>query len=344
MMNIPEGLIMNLKHMKTILVLFFVLVMLGASLSSATVTFTDTKGDTVTLPAPAERIVCLNGDCAEALVVLGAGDTVVGVADSVMNDTALMAHIQKAVSVGNWQTPSVEKILGLKPDAIISYSSSKPKNADQFSNAGIRLIYLDCYKFNTLEHDMVSIGTMIGAEKKAANYNAFLKKWEDTVNKKVESITEENIPSVYIEGYTDFTAQGKDTGIDILTGLVKGKNLAADLNEQYPKVTAEWILKVNPSVILKTATAKADKNMEKVRTGVEKRNGFETLDAVMNNRIYVLNGDLIYGPRSPAGLVYLAKALHPEETKDLNSAEVLKEYAASFVTGTEEGDYYSPVL
>ena len=68
------------------------------------------------------------------------------------------------------------------------------------------------------------------------------------------------------------------------------------------------------------------------------------MDAIKNNQVFVMNGDLIYGPRSPAGLVFLAKALHSEECKDLNPADVLKEYAESFVSGTDEGDYYSPIL
>jgi iron complex transport system substrate-binding protein len=335
---------MKLKQGTLILLLVLALFAGVAQFCIADVMFTDTNGSSVTLPALAERVVCLNGDAAEAMVVLGASDKVVGVTYSVMNDTALMAHIPKAVSVGNWQTPGIEKVLELKPDAVVTYSSSKPKNADQFTNAGIKLIYLDFYKFNTLEHDIQSMGTMIGTEDKASLYIAFLKKWEDQVKSRVGSTPAEKIPAVYIEGYTDYSAQGKDTGINILTGIVKGKNLAAGLKEQYPKVTAEWVLKENPPIIIKIATLKPDKSLDQIRMGLAARTGFETLDAIKNNKVFILNGDLIYGPRSPAGLVYLAKALHPEECKDLNPADVLKEYAKSFVSGTDEGDYYSPVL
>jgi len=327
-------------------IILFVLVLLAgtASFCTADVTFTDTAGSSVILPAPAERVVCLNGDAAEAMVVLGAGDKIVGVTDSVMNDTALMTHIPNAVSVGNWQTPSIEKILELKPDAVISYSSSKPKNVDQLTNAGIQLIYLDFYKINTLEHDIESMGTMMGAEDKASRYIAFLKKWEDQVSSRIGNIPVDTVPSVYIEGYSEYSAQGKDTGIDILTGIAKGYNIAAGLKEQYPKVTAEWILKENPQVIIKTVSLKPDKTLDQIRTYLVSRTGFETLDAIKNNLVFVMNGDLIYGPRSPAGLVYLSKALHPDECKDLNPADVLKEYAESFVSGADTGDYYSPVL
>ena len=103
------------------------------------------------------------------------------------------------------------------------------------TNAGINLIYLDCYKFNSLEHDIQSIGTMIGAEEKAKAYIAFLKRWKNEVVSRTANISDDKFPAAYIEGYTDYTAQGKDSGIDILMGIAKGKNLAADLGEQWPK-------------------------------------------------------------------------------------------------------------
>ncbi len=127
-------------------------------------------------------------------------------------------------------------------------------------------------------------------------------------------------------------------------GIARGKNLAADLGEQWPKVTPEWVISENPDIIIKTASLKPDKTLAQVRESVLTRTGFESLDAIKNKQVYVLNGDLIFGPRSPAGLVYLAKALHPDECKDLNLADVLNEYAAEFVSGVETGDYYSPAL
>lgn len=335
---------MKLKQITSFLFALLILALFGTSLCSAAVIFTDTPGNTLILPAAAERVVCLNSDAAEMMVALGAGDKVVGLTDSIMTDTVLMSHLSNAESVGDWQTPSVEKVLQLKPDAVITYSSSKPKNMDQFTSAGINLTYLDCYKITTLEQDVTSLGIMIGAGDKAAQYISFFKKWKDEVNSRVSGVPAEKIPTVYVEGYTDYSAQGKGSGVDLLMGIAKGKNLAADLGEQWPKVTPEWVIKENPSVIMKIATLKPDKTLEQVRSDVINRPGFEALKAITDKQVYVLNGDLTYGPRSPAGLVYLAKALHPEECSDISPGDVLKEYAETFVSGMENGDYYSPTL
>ena len=111
-----------------------------------------------------------------------------------------------------------------------------------------------------------------------------------------------------------------------------------------PKVTPEWVISQDPDVIFKVVAIKSDKTLSEVRDAVIHRSGFEALSAVKNNQVFVLNGDLAYGPRSLAGLVYLAKALHPDQFRDVSPDDVLKEYAEKFVSGMETGEYYSPVL
>lgn len=335
---------MNPKFVLPNFIILLVLFSCTTGIGSAEISFTDSEGNLVPFPGPAEKLVCLNSDSAEMVVALGAGDRIVGLADSVMSDTALMDHIPNAVSVGNWQTPNFEKVLELKPDVVISYSSSKPKNSDQFLNAGINLTYLDCYRINTLDHDVKAMGTLLGASDRADLYVKFKDKWQNLVSSRVANLAPDQIPSVYIEGYSDYSANGKGSGVDQELDVAKGKNIAASLGEQWPKVTAEWVLSQNPDVIIKAVSLKPDKTLEQVRDDILHRSGFETLSAVKNNQVYALNGDLAYGPRSPAGLVYVAKALHPSLFNDIHPDDVLKEYADTFVSGVEKGEYYSPVL
>lgn len=316
----------------------------GASICSATVVFTDSNGQEISLPKTAERVVCLNSDVAEMMVVLGIGDKVFGVVESTTTDPLLMPYLPNAVSVGNWQTPSPERMLALQPDVVVSYSSSKPKNADQLIHAGIQLIYLDCYKISTLEDDVAALGIMTGAETASEKYLQFFRRWKNTVEQELQDITSADEPAIYIEGYTDFTAQGLDSGTDILVRMAKGRNIAADLKEQWPKVTPEWVMSTNPEIILKVVSVKPDTTLDQVREDVLNRAGFDTLSAVQTDRVYILNGKLAYGPRSPAALVYIAKSLHPEEFANIHPSDVLREYADSFISGTADGEYFSPIL
>ena len=311
---------------------------------SADITFTDTAGNLITLPDIAERIVCLNSDAAEVMVALGIGDRVIGVTDSTLKDAALMAHLPEAVSVGKWDTPSLEKVLELQPDAIIIYSSSRPKNADIFENAGIQLIALDCYRITTLEDDIATLGIMMGVEEEAAEYIAFFNTWEDMVRERLAEIPDDEIRTVYIEGYTDYAAQGANSGLDLILDIAKGENIAASLGEQWPKVTPEWVLMQNPAIIFKVGTPTDKLSTEDMWNDIMTREGFGVLQAVQNEDVYVINGDLAYGPRSIAGLVYVAKALHPSAFEDIDPSDVLYEYDDRFVSGMSDWDYYSPYL
>jgi len=329
---------------KLFLITFLMLLLTCVGTVLAEVQFTDTTGSLITLPHVAQRIVCLNTDVAEVMVALGVGDRVVGVTDSTMRDTALMAHLPQAVSVGTWDAPSLEKVLELEPDAIIMYSSSPPKNADLFETAGITLIALDCYRITSMESDVAALGIMIGVEEKAAEFIDFFNRWKEMIVEGVSIIPDENIPTVYIEGYTDYVAQGTNSGIDLMLSIAKGVNIASELGEQWPKVSPEWVLMQDPAIILKICSPTADISTEELWNNVMTREGFEILQAVQNEDVYVINGDLAYGPRSIAGLVYIARALHPSFFDDIHPIDVLLEYDERFISGMIDWDYYSPYL
>ena len=342
-MQYPKKMMKPLSILRcTLLVLLTVFI--GITVSYADVQFTDTNGDEITLPNAASRIVCLNGDAAEMLIVLGAGDRVVGLTQTAMNDPVLMAHLRNAENVGDWQTPSVERILALHPDAVITYSSSKPKNADQFTAAGISLIYLDCYKINTLEHDAIAMEQLIGEEEAADAYLSWLNKWADLISSKTKDISLDAYPRVYIEGYTDYSAQGTDSGSDMLVTRAKGKNIAQGLQGQWPKVTPEWVMKEDPAVIIKVIAAKPDLTLASAWESLINRAGFKDLTAVTDNNVYIMNGDLTLGPRSPAGLVYVASLLHPDLFSDISPRDALVSYADSFVPGADEGETVYPLI
>jgi iron complex transport system substrate-binding protein len=278
------------------------------------------------------------------MVALGVGDRIIGITDSTLKDGALMAHLPQAVSVGTWDTPSLEKVLELQPDAVIIYSSSRPKNADTFENAGIKLIALDCYRITTLEDDVTALGIMMGVEAAAADYIAFFNKWSDIVRERLADIPDADKPTVYLEGYTDYAAQGASSGMDLMLGIAKGENIASSLGEQWPKVAPEWVLMQNPAIIIKVCTPTEKVTTEVVWNSVMTREGLEVLQAVQHEDVYIINGKLAYGPRSIAGLMYVAKALHPSVFEDIDPSDVLYEYNDRFVSGMSGWDYFSPSL
>ena len=299
------------------------------------ITITQTDGKDVTLPCMPKRIIAANSDAAEMLIALGAADTIVGVVDSTKNLTYIMEKIPQAQSIGDWQTPNIERMLSLRPDVVISYASSKPKNLDQILAANITIIYLDCYRLPKLALDARALGTLTGHEQTAEAYARIVENTTATVMRGVAPVPRDQLPTVYFEGYSDYTAAGTGSGSDELLQMAGGKNsVAAISTASSPKVSAEWVVSQKPAFVMKVVSAKETRPYPELVRAMANRTGWNTIPAVQNNHVYLFNSGIEYGPKSYIGLAYTAKILHPELFKDMNPGKMLDEYAGTYVTGT----------
>jgi len=317
----------------------------GTDSACAPVTVTQTDGKEALLPCMPKRIIAANSDAAEMLIALGAADSVVGITETTKNVSYIMDKIPQAVSVGDWQAPNIERMLSLKPDAVISYASSKPKNLDQIKAANITIISLDCYRLPKLAQDARALGRLTGHEERAESYAGMVENTTATILGRVSALPGDRIPAVYFEGYSDFTAAGTGSGSDELLVMAGGKNIASGLSSSSPKVSAEWVVAQKPSFIMKVISSKESRPFPDIVPAMASRTGWSTIPAVQQHRIYLFSSSIEYGPKSYIGLAYTAKILHPELFPDLDPGRMLDDYAASYVAGTNltEPVYPSPV-
>ena len=309
--------------------------------SSGSVSFTDGSGKLITLEKPASRIVSLNSDATEMLVALKANNKIVGVTDTTMKNQQLSPFLTDAKSVGTWDAPNVERILALKPDAIMTYSSYRLKNADKFERSGIQMIALDCNKLSTITSDADSIGKLTGNTKEAESYIKYANDQISSINKLVGDLKGTR---VYVEGYSSYSAQGATSSIGNMVKTANGENIAGDQDKTYMKVTPEWVIKENPDVILKVTPdpLPEGKTVQDYQKEVISRTALSEVSAVKNGKVYALSGKLVLGPRAPAGLSYVAGGLHPEIVTETDIKAPLNQYAAEFVSGTNAGDQIEP--
>lgn len=318
---------------------------------ATTITFTDSNGNNVVLPKTAERIVSTNADCTEMLIAIGAADRIVGVTDTVAKTPILMAQLPKNVSnIGNWQTPNIEMMTTLKPDVVICYGgASKPKNIDQILAANLTLVYLDCYKMNTLSHDARALGIITGNTKKAEDYAGFIEKYQNMVTSNTSKLSAGEKPAVYWESYSDYSTVGNTSGGDTMIGMSGGVNIAsynASLYASaYPKVNSEWIIKNNPSYIFKMVTSTnitSLDDLKKVQSAIKSRPGMDKTNAVKNDSVYIMSGSIAFGPRAVIGMLYVAKVLHPDLYKGVDPQAVLSEYSEKYLPGSDKGYFIYP--
>lgn len=306
----------------------------------------DSQGRTRRISSPPQRIVSVNSDVTELICAFGEKGRIIGVADT----ADFPPSVKDKPKVGPAFTPSVEKILALKPDVVFGYGKFlKPEIIAQLERAGVPVVLLDCYKLSTLAQDIRTLGVILNRQKEAATYIAYFEKYQKMFEDRTKSIPPAKRPRVYIEGYTDYLGSGPGSGAAEMVDIVGARNIADALRVPYPKVSPEWVVAQNPEVIIKACGTsvpsgygeKADA-MKKKRAEIMRRPGWDKITAVKQGKVYLLSSEIYTGPRVIVGLTYFAMWLYPELFKDVNPEAVHREMLERFHGIELKGAYVYP--
>ncbi|MDP3486553.1 MAG: cobalamin-binding protein [Bacillota bacterium] len=266
------------------------------------ITVTDDMGREVSLPKAALRIVSLAPANTEFLFALGLGDKIVGVTDW----CNFPQEVSSKEKVGGFSKPSVEKIVSLKPDLVVAASLHKDV-VEQLEILKIPVIVLNAKSISEVLANADLLGKVTGATKAAndvkSRINAILKQVDD----KVKTLSAEQRPVVYYEVWHDpIMTAGPNTFINELITRAGGINLAASAPTNYPTYSLEELLARQPEVMF---YGHAVETVEQVLA----RTNWKSIPAISNERVYLVNEDIILraGPRIGEGLLELAKHLHP---------------------------------
>ena len=306
--------------------------------SPGSIVIMNSDGSNVTLNHTAERIVLLNSNAGEILYLLGDADKVVGISQSIANNAEQVKMYPNATIVGAWNEPDVEYLISLDVDLVIGYASSKPKNAEVLASAGIPIVYIDCTKPNTMAQDIVEVGKLSGNREKASKIAAYYEEVISEIESRVAPISMTR--TVYAESYTAYWGQGADTGMGQLITIAGGQNIMTDPSAR--KISDEWVVSTRPEIIVKLVNNMNDPKAD--YDAVVSRVGFNKVDAVENDRVWLLRNDLTYGPRSCAAAVAVAKMIHPALFEDMSVEGVLTEFNARFGTDFDVTGLTYPAL
>ena len=133
----------------------------------------------------------------------------------------------------------------------------------------------------------------------------------EAVNIKVSAISADQRPAVFYEVWDDpLMTAGPNTFIGQLVEIAGGNSIFAEVNEDWPQVSAEVILERNPEVILGPNSHREALTIENVSA----RPGWANIAAVQNKQIYLLDGDAASrpGPRIVDVLEEIARDLYPD--------------------------------
>lgn len=235
------------------------------------------------------RIVSLSPASTEILFSVNAGSKVVAVSQY----TDYPPEAKKLPVVGSFdgQGLSIEAILSYSPDFVYLTSGMHDFLIPSLEKYKIKYYVSNCKSVEGIINEISEIAKITGNEnsgkKIVSDINQFL-----SMNSSNKSFHE--IKTVYWEVWNSpYMTAGESSFINDLISKSGGKNLFSDLQEAYPTVSEESIIKRNPDVILIPASSGITVE------SVKHRKGWSKISAVQKNQIYIID-DNIYtraGPR-----------------------------------------------
>ena len=272
----------------------------------------DAYGKPIVFPATApKRIVSLVPNISEILGFLGLGGQVVGV-DYYTNYPTNLASLPKVSDVNGKY--SVEQILALKPDLVLSYGEDTKQYDAQLQNVGLHVVDLPSGNLSLVLQEISTVGRLTFAENAANNLVSQLQQQIDTIKTMVNGTTS---PKVLIE--SDYSTPGKpyvngggSFGDELLQDA-NGINIFHDntSNGGFPQVTDEAIISANPQFIILTEDPAYGGNV----SAVYKRSNWGSIEALKLHHVFRINSNIIGrpGPRLVQGLECLAQIIHPDK-------------------------------
>lgn len=271
------------------------------ALAAEKIVVTDDLGRTVTLPAPARRIVSLAPSLTESLFAIGAGALVVG--RTTFCDYP--AEALRIAEVGGMTNPSIERVVALTPDlVVVSMEGNLREDARRLNDLGIPVYVSNPRTLTGIYHSLEHLALLSGHREEGNRLIDSLRLRERLLKGNAPAAH----PSVlFFVSLHPLMAAGANTLLDDLLRRAGGKNLAAPLRGHYPPISREAVLTHDPEVILCTSEIMAGPE-ELLQLFPE----WSQLQAIRKGKIVPIDADVISrpGPRALQGLELLITALH----------------------------------
>jgi iron complex transport system substrate-binding protein len=275
----------------------------------------DDHGYVTSLTAYADRIVSVAPSATEILFAIGAGDKVVAVTDydNYPYDFSAWIAAGNMTSVGEFTTPNLEVITSLNPDLILASGGVQQESVDTLRELGYKVLVLDPTSVDGILKDIELVGNATG---KSAEATALVNNITNRINAVANKVANATKPKVYYEVYYDATASwtiGSKAWQNELIEKAGGTNIFGDQQTDYYQYQSEALIARNPDVIVLPAEGMGTGQQASL-DAVKARPGWDTTNAVKNDRIYQINSDIIEraGPRVADAIEQLAEFFHPE--------------------------------
>ncbi|MCX4159863.1 MULTISPECIES: cobalamin-binding protein [Paraburkholderia] len=270
----------------------------------AAIAVTDDSGATVTLAAPAQRVISLAPHVTELLYAAGGGAKLVGA----VTYSDYPPEAKQLPRVGDNKALDLERIVALKPDLIVVWRHGNAQaQLERLRELHIPLFFSEPKHLDDIASTLTKLGVLLDTQQTAdAAATAFRQR---IAQLRTRYATRPPV-SVFYQVWDKplMTLNGTHMISDVIA-LCGGRNVFAQLEPLVPTVSTEAVLAANPEAIV-TASQGAtapDHPLSQLDTW----RAWPALTAVARNNLFAIDGDLINrpAPRIAQGAAQLCEDL-----------------------------------
>ena len=245
------------------------------------------------------RIVVLDPATVEMIYMLGAEDKIVGVANLERSKVWPEEKVAKLESVGTFTKPSLEKIITLKPDLVITSALTDDNLNNGLKSNNIESKRVQANSIEEIFTNFLKVAKMLGKENEANKIIAEKKAKLEEIKK----IATGNKKGLFVMSASPLMVFGNDNLPNDIMKLLNIKNIAENQKGRNPIVTPEFIIKENPDIIITLLPNPS----QIVATNPQLKN----VNAIKNSKFIVVNSSQILrgSPRTIDQIEEIAKAV-----------------------------------
>ncbi|WP_258181976.1 cobalamin-binding protein [Burkholderia gladioli] len=253
------------------------------------ITVIDDVGRTVTLPAPARRVISVAPHATELLYAAGGGAAMVGAVSYSDYPEAARALPR----VGDNRSLDLERIVALKPDLIVVWRhGNADRQTAQLAALGVPLYFSEPKRLDDVAVSLDKLGRLLGtreqADRAAADYRQRIAALRARYSARPPV-------TVFLQIWDRplTTLNGAQIVSDVLR-LCGGRNVFAALQPVAPTVSDEAVLAADPEAIV--ATAQGATASDASLPSLDRWRRWPSLAAVARSNLFAVDGDWLTRP------------------------------------------------
>ena len=213
---------------------------------------------------------------------------------------------KKKTRIGGWLDINDNLVKSYNSDLILTSTFVQNKITSRYKKSEMNIVALMPTTLKGVFDSIIKIGKMVDKEKEAIKLINSMKSKLNEIQHKSSKI--QNKPRVYIEEWhKPPTVSGN--WVPDLVRIAGGKYDLIKSGTHSREVATEQIQNFNPEIIIASICGMSDKAP---KDWITKRNGWEKLDAVKNNKVFVFDDSLFNRPcpRLTIGAEKLAEVIY----------------------------------